>query len=40
LCGRDAIRAYFAQMPGRRAAFVMEGVDAVIRETDDRSLLR
>jgi ketosteroid isomerase-like protein len=35
LRGRDAIRAYFAQMPGRRAAFVMEGIDAVIRETDD-----
>jgi hypothetical protein len=35
LRGRDAIRAYFAQMPGRRDAFVMEGVDAVIRETDD-----
>ena len=35
LQGRDAIRAYFAQLSGRRAAFVMEGVDAVIRETDD-----
>ena len=35
LRGRDAIRAYFAQISGRRAAFVMEGVDAVIRETDD-----
>lgn len=35
LRGRDAIRAYFTQISGRRAAFVMEGVDAVIRETDD-----
>ena len=35
LRGRDAIRAHFAQMSGRRAAFVMEGIDAVIRETDD-----
>jgi ketosteroid isomerase-like protein len=35
LRGRDAIRGYFAQMSGRRAAFVMEGVDALIRETDD-----
>ena len=33
--GRDAIRAYFARLSGHRAAFVMEGVDAVIRETDD-----
>jgi ketosteroid isomerase-like protein len=35
LRGRDAIRAYFAQLPGRRDAFVMEGIDAVIRQTDD-----
>jgi hypothetical protein len=35
LHGRDAIRAYFAQRRGHRSAFVMEGVDAVIRETDD-----
>jgi ketosteroid isomerase-like protein len=35
LHGRDAIRGYFAQRAGRRDAFVMEGVDAVIRETDD-----
>jgi ketosteroid isomerase-like protein len=35
LHGRDAIRSYFAQLAGRRAAFVMAGVDAVIRETDD-----
>ena len=35
LQGRDAIRGYFAQMSGRRAAFVMEGVDGLIRETDD-----
>jgi ketosteroid isomerase-like protein len=35
LHGREAIRGYFAQLAGRRAAFVMAGVDAVIRETDD-----
>ena len=35
LRGRDAICEYFGQSSGRRAAFVMEGVDAVIRETDD-----
>jgi len=35
LRGRDAIRAYFEQRSGARAAFVMAGVDAVIRETDD-----
>jgi len=35
LRGREVIRAYFAQLSGRRDAFVMEGVDAVIRETDD-----
>ena len=35
LRGRDAIRGYFAQRAAARAAFVMEGVDAVIRETDD-----
>jgi ketosteroid isomerase-like protein len=35
LRGRDAIRGYFAQLAGRREAFVMAGVDAVIRETDD-----
>ena len=35
LHGRGAIRDYFAQRAGRRDAFVMEGVDAVIRETDD-----
>ena len=35
LRGRDAIRAHFAQMSGLRTAFVMEGIDAVIRETDD-----
>jgi uncharacterized protein len=35
LRGREAIRAFFADVPGRRAPFVMEGVDEVIRETDD-----
>jgi ketosteroid isomerase-like protein len=35
LQGREAIRGYLAQISGRRAAFVMEGVDALIRETDD-----
>ena len=35
LRGRDAIREYFGRRAGSRAAFVMEGVDAVIRETDD-----
>ena len=34
LRGRDAIRSYFAGM-GSRQLFVMDGVDAVIRETDD-----
>lgn len=35
LHGREAIRAYFARLQESRAAFVMAGVDAVIRETDD-----
>ncbi|HEX6448531.1 MAG TPA: nuclear transport factor 2 family protein [Trebonia sp.] len=35
LRGRDAIREYFAGMEQARAAFVLEGVDAVVRETDD-----
>ena len=34
LRGRDAIRSYFAGM-GSRQLFVMDGVEAVIRETDD-----
>jgi uncharacterized protein len=35
LRGREEIRAYFGGMPGRRSVFVMEGVEQVIRETDD-----
>ena len=34
LRGRDAIRSYFAGM-GSRQLFAMDGVEAVIRETDD-----
>jgi uncharacterized protein len=34
LRGRDAIRSYFAGM-GSRQLFVMDGVEAVVRETDD-----
>ena len=34
LRGREAIRSYFAGM-GSRQLFVMDGVEAVIRETDD-----
>jgi uncharacterized protein len=35
LAGRDAIHAYFAGIGQSREAFVMEGVDARVRETDD-----
>jgi uncharacterized protein len=35
LRGRDAIRAFFAGLGGARDLFVMEGVESVIRETDD-----
>jgi uncharacterized protein len=35
LRGREAIRAYFAAAPGARRLFAMDGVDAVVRETDD-----
>jgi ketosteroid isomerase-like protein len=35
LQGRDAIHSYFAGMGQSRQAFLMEGVDAVVRETDD-----
>lgn len=35
LHGRDAIRAYFADRSRARDLFVMEGVEALIRETDD-----
>jgi|SRR5580658_3244449 ketosteroid isomerase-like protein len=34
LRGREAIRSYFAGM-GSRQLFVMDGVEAVVRETDD-----
>jgi uncharacterized protein len=35
LRGREAIREFFSGMESSRQVFVMEGVDAVIRETDD-----
>ncbi len=35
LRGRDAIRAYFGAMGQQRQVFIMEGVEAVVRETDD-----
>jgi hypothetical protein len=35
LRGRDAIRAFFAGLEPARGAFTMDGVDAVVRETDD-----
>lgn len=35
LRGRDAIREYFAGRARSRELFVMDGVEAVIRETDD-----
>lgn len=35
LRGRDSIRAYFTGLEGARDLFAMDGVDAVIRETDD-----
>jgi uncharacterized protein len=35
LTGRDAIRAYFAGMAQFREMFEMEGIEAVVRETDD-----
>jgi hypothetical protein len=35
LRGRDAIRGYFAARAGARSLLEMEGVDAVVRETDD-----
>ena len=35
LRGRDAIRARFAGLSGQRDLFVMEGVESVIRQTDD-----
>ena len=35
LRGRDVIREYFSGMERARGLFVLEGVDAVVRETDD-----
>jgi len=35
LRGRDAIRAFFADRAGARDLLVMDGVEALIRETDD-----
>ncbi len=35
LRGREAIRSYFATTSGSRQAFEMEGVEALVRETDD-----
>lgn len=35
LRGREAIREYFGQLAQMRGLFAMEGIDAVIRETDD-----
>jgi ketosteroid isomerase-like protein len=35
LAGQDAIRAYFTSRAPSRDLFAMEGVEAVIRETDD-----
>jgi ketosteroid isomerase-like protein len=35
LRGRDAIREFFTEAARARQLFAMEGVDAVVRETDD-----
>lgn len=35
LRGRDAIRRYFAAAAASRSAFEMDGVEALVRETDD-----
>ena len=35
LQGRDAIRAYFGGRAGHRRLFAMEGIEALVRETDD-----
>jgi ketosteroid isomerase-like protein len=35
LVGRDAIQSFFGSIGGARSLFRMDGVDAVIRETDD-----
>jgi uncharacterized protein len=35
LTGRDAIRTYFAGLAQSREMFEMEGIESVVRETDD-----
>jgi len=35
LRGREAIRSYFVTAPGSRQVFAMDGVEALVRETDD-----
>ena len=35
LAGRETIRAYFGSLDGARAMMRMDGVEAVVRETDD-----
>ncbi len=35
LRGREAIRSYFVTAPGSRQLFAMDGVEALVRETDD-----
>jgi hypothetical protein len=35
LRGREVIRAFFAGSPGSRQLFAIDGVDAVVRDTDD-----
>lgn len=35
LQGREAIRAFFGGTPGSRQLFEMDGVDALVRDTDD-----
>jgi uncharacterized protein len=39
LRGRGAIRAYFAAAAGSRRLFAMDGVDALVRETEDPELV-
>ena len=38
LRGREAIRDYFKDLSGARDLLVMDGVEAVVRETDDPGL--
>lgn len=39
LRGRDAIRAFFLRAGQSRQLFAMEGLDAIVRETDDREVV-